>query len=242
MDKDKTVIGVIEKTNGVYKTEHTPSVTVALANNGTGNKLTLMELHERMGHIATSTLKLLLKKGAINGFEVIDFTEKQCPYCELAKPKVKSVPTVQEGEHKTVFGDEIHSDLWGPARKETLGGRTYYVSFMDDWSSVERNVIFSKLPEVFDLIEPDVRGSEEQSSDVDVDQETRVEEAADDTQSINAEMTNVKVNSPVNPTLPELRRSMRNKKPSQYIQDLKSGEFTTGLHGQTVPNGDQSTR
>ncbi|KAK2467946.1 hypothetical protein APHAL10511_000241, partial [Amanita phalloides] len=115
------------------------------------------------------------------------------------------------------------------------GHRIYYPTKRH--ISVERNVIFSKLPEVFDLIEPDVRGSEEQSSDVDVDQETRVEEAVDDTQSVNAEMTNVKVNPPVNLTLPELRCSMRNKKPSQYIQDLKSGEFTTGLRGQTVPTG-----
>ena len=33
-----------------------------------------------------------------------------------------------------MFGEEVHSDIWGPARVETKKGRRYYVSFIDDYS------------------------------------------------------------------------------------------------------------
>ena len=29
-------------------------------------------------------------------------------------------------------GERIHSDVWGPARKETIGHARYYISFTDD--------------------------------------------------------------------------------------------------------------
>jgi len=38
------------------------------------------------------------------------------------------------------FGDEIHSDVWGPASIETIHHRKYYASFTDDstrWSHVK---------------------------------------------------------------------------------------------------------
>ncbi|PPR00726.1 hypothetical protein CVT24_000950 [Panaeolus cyanescens] len=39
---------------------------------------------------------------------------------------------VREGDRAKEFGDEVHSDLWGPAPVETLRGKKYYVSFIDD--------------------------------------------------------------------------------------------------------------
>src|SRR5712691_7862547 len=34
----------------------------------------------------------------------------------------------------SAFGDEIHSDLWGPSPTHTIGGRKYYATFTDDYS------------------------------------------------------------------------------------------------------------
>jgi hypothetical protein len=104
---------------------------------------------------------------------------------------------------------------------------------------VKRNVTFSKnLPVVVeDLMvegEPDpeeaadIRGSDGHKA-VDVDEE---EQQMPDRMP---EVVNAK--EPVNLTLPQLRRSERNRKPSQYVQDIESGEFTTGLHGQVLPKG-----
>ncbi len=39
---------------------------------------------------------------------------------------------MREGERATKIGEEVHSDLWGPAPVATLGGRCYYITFTDD--------------------------------------------------------------------------------------------------------------
>ncbi|KAF8636859.1 hypothetical protein AX14_010377 [Amanita brunnescens Koide BX004] len=49
----------------------------------------------------------------------------------------------------------------------------------------------------------------------------------------------VEVQKPINQTLPDIRRSGREKQPSQYIRDLQSGEFTTGLPTEAIPKGMQ---
>jgi hypothetical protein len=47
--------------------------------------------------------------------------------CGLSKARSqKKVPQVREGERGKAFGDEIHSDVWGPAQIKTLGGRLGY--------------------------------------------------------------------------------------------------------------------
>ena len=32
----------------------------------------------------------------------------------------------------TTFGDILHSDVWGPAPIQSLGGKSYYVTFTDE--------------------------------------------------------------------------------------------------------------
>ena len=71
-----------------------------------------------------------------------------------------------------------------------------------------------------------------------------VKETTQENQLTDAEATidNIQSNEcmevlkPVNPTLPLARHSERNKKPSQYICDLQSGEFVTGSD-EKIPKG-----
>jgi hypothetical protein len=56
-------------------------------------------------------------------------------FCEsyvFAKATHKPILKIQQGEHVTQFGDEIHTNVWGPALLPTKGGRHYYVTFTDD--------------------------------------------------------------------------------------------------------------
>jgi hypothetical protein len=55
-----------------------------------------------------------------------------CKYCVYAKATRKPIAKECQGEHASKFGDEIHTDLWGPAPVPTIRGRCYYVSFTDD--------------------------------------------------------------------------------------------------------------
>ena len=61
-------------------------------------------------------------------------TSFECHPCKLTKPKRAPVNSIHEGERGQAFGDEIHSDIWGPAKLESFGKRMYFVSYTDNWS------------------------------------------------------------------------------------------------------------
>lgn len=52
-----------------------------------------------------------------------------CESCVYVKATRKPVVKAWRGKRAAEFGDEIHSDLWGPAPD---GGKHYYVTFVDD--------------------------------------------------------------------------------------------------------------
>jgi hypothetical protein len=61
-----------------------------------------------------------------------DGTPFFCESCIHAKATRKPVTKVRGGERAKRFGDEIHSNLWGPAPVATKGGKRYYVTYTDD--------------------------------------------------------------------------------------------------------------
>ena len=88
-----------------------------------------------MGHISPIAVRDLVCKGIIQGVELTDGNiDFQCRPCILAKMKRSSVLKEREGEHAEEFGDEMHSDLWGPAQVKTFSSWSYFISFTDDWS------------------------------------------------------------------------------------------------------------
>jgi transposase InsO family protein len=46
--------------------------------------------------------------------------------------------------HACIYGELVHTDLWGPAQTESVAGHLYYISFTDDFSQ-ETKVRFLKL-------------------------------------------------------------------------------------------------
>ncbi|KAJ7920932.1 hypothetical protein B0H13DRAFT_1509951, partial [Mycena leptocephala] len=79
--------------------------------------VTVMELHHRLGHIAPDTARKHVEKGYITGVR-LDVWSGEPTFCDQV-------------ERASEVGEEIHSDLLGPAPNISLGGRRYYATFTD---------------------------------------------------------------------------------------------------------------
>lgn len=90
------------------------------------------EWHQRFGHIGFSTLKEVFGKGVVRGFDV-DAASVPSPTCKVCiQAKMLRKPFPKEAQTKPEKpGDLTHSDVWGPARIESLGKSNYYISFTD---------------------------------------------------------------------------------------------------------------
>ena len=97
--------------------------------------LSINELHRHLGHVSHDRAKLLVRKGLVEGVELMPDEEATiCKLCESAKGVRKSIVKVREGGRCPAIGDKIHSDLWGPAPVKLINHKSYYVSFTDDHS------------------------------------------------------------------------------------------------------------
>ena len=121
-------IGVFPpSSNGLYKVECT-YVTAASAEHAD-----LLMLHQHLGHIAPSTICMLMKSSAIEGIQLInDGSAIICNSCKYAKTTCKPIQKERDAPLADAFGMEVHTDLWGPLPTPSLGGCKYYVTFTDD--------------------------------------------------------------------------------------------------------------
>ena len=111
------------------------------------------QLHRRMGHISPGIAKKLISDGFVTGVRLVSAaaTEFFCESCVYAKATRKAIPKAREGERAKKFGDEVHSDLWGPAPVETKGGQRYYVTFVDDYTRLTHLHLLHTKDEAFEV-------------------------------------------------------------------------------------------
>ena len=86
--------------------------------------------HMRLGHAGEKALNSLVDQGLLKGVKTckLDF----CEHCVLGKQtRVKFATAVHDT--KGIL-DYVHSDVWGPTRTASLGGKHYFVTFVDDFS------------------------------------------------------------------------------------------------------------
>jgi len=95
--------------------------------------LSVMELHCRLGHISIASTRKLVENGAVKGIKLDpDAPETDCEACIFARATRIPVPKPRISVPALNFGDEIHTDVWGPARTATAKGKRYFVTFTDD--------------------------------------------------------------------------------------------------------------
>jgi hypothetical protein len=124
------VVGVIPaNNNGLYRVEHVHTAS------SVNEVMDVLTLHRRMGHIVADSIRALVQSNAIQGISLIDNNQPfHCESCEYTKMTRKAIKKECKGAQASTFGEEIHSDLWGPSPLQTLGGRKYYITFTDDYS------------------------------------------------------------------------------------------------------------
>ena len=114
-------VGTVPKTKGLYRVVHNEPETAHAAD----EELTLDQFHHRMGHILMGVAHRLVKNGFVTGVS-LELTPSGNPFfcesCVYAKVTWKPIPKAHKGEQATKFGDEVHSDLWGPAPVKMKGG------------------------------------------------------------------------------------------------------------------------
>ena len=105
-----------------------------------------------MGHISPEIAQKLVSQGLVTGvhLETIDSGDKFfCESCIYAKSSRKPIQKVRGGERATEFGEEVHSDLWGPAPVESRGGKRYYITFTDDKTHLTHLYLLWKKDKAF---------------------------------------------------------------------------------------------
>jgi hypothetical protein len=130
-DVKKKVVGEVPWRNGLYRVDH--SVEGGEMGGLAKEVLTVEELHRCMGHIAPEAAKRMISERSVEGIELDNSSElKSCDSCKYAKATRKPIKKSREKPRASKFGEEIHSDLWGPSPVQTPGKKEYYATFTDD--------------------------------------------------------------------------------------------------------------
>lgn len=88
--------------------------------------------HKRLGHRNYTDIKKLskLNVGVPEDLEPVG----KCETCEVSKHTQRSFPKSRERK-STVPMEIVHTDLYGPVDKESLGGSKYSIVFIDEATS-----------------------------------------------------------------------------------------------------------
>ncbi|KFK32108.1 hypothetical protein AALP_AA6G199700 [Arabis alpina] len=87
--------------------------------------------HKRLGHMSEKGLSVLSKKEAIPGISGLHL--QKCAYCFAGKQHRVSF-TSSSPSRKPDILDLVHSDVCSPLKTKSLGGASYFVTFIDDHS------------------------------------------------------------------------------------------------------------
>ena len=128
--------------NGLYCVEH-EAVDAEV--------VTIEKLHHLMGHISPDAVKVLVKKGIVDGLTLDESSEiKSCNLCEYGKAYHKPIGKVRVEPWASKIGDEVHSDVWGPSPIQTISSHKYYTTYTDDNSAFSHIYLLHHKSETFD--------------------------------------------------------------------------------------------
>ena len=125
ISKGAMVIARGNKSGTLYKTEGACHLITVAANENPNL------WHQRLGHMSEKGMKIMHSKGKLPGLQSVEID--MCEDCILGKQKRVSFQNGGRPPKKEKL-ELVHSDVWGPTIVPSLGGKHYFVTFIDDHS------------------------------------------------------------------------------------------------------------
>ncbi|KAL5478633.1 hypothetical protein ACEPAI_2819 [Sanghuangporus weigelae] len=152
IDPEGRKIADIPRTErGLYRF-NVDSATYLINDEDERQKLTVDQLHARLGHISPKSATQLITKGLVEGIQLDQSVPapKTCDSCLYGRATRFQITKARSSKLAENFGDEIHTDLWGPSPVQSIGGKRYYVSFTDDATRFTYLAIIRSKRDAFD--------------------------------------------------------------------------------------------
>lgn len=117
--------------NNIYRLNFRPCSTANIAR----SDRTVEEWHRVLGHAGVHQVEKLAKLGCVDGMQIVrEPTGFGCGGCSAAKGKHCSHPPSDRPRATTTL-ERLHVDLVGPIKPLSLGGRAYFITIKDEFSS-----------------------------------------------------------------------------------------------------------
>ena len=125
-------ITTIPQADGLYHLATPTNEKKSKHANVAATKMSISEVHWRLGHISHTVIRHAISSGWITGIDLdMDLKPEFCEPCVKAKsiqqPFLKKSDTQAE-----TFGEHVHWDLWGPVSVKSLSGNLYVAVCIDD--------------------------------------------------------------------------------------------------------------
>ena len=130
LSRSCNIQAIIPRKRGLYSLDFINGSDLAMLSKTT---VSLFEFHCRIGHVSQEYLRKMILDKRISGIDLDTTSIPQfCDVCVHAKMTRTPIPKEQAGPEATNIGDVLHTDVWGPAPMESIGGRKYFVTFTDE--------------------------------------------------------------------------------------------------------------
>jgi transposase InsO family protein len=151
-------IGTIPLVRGLYCVQVSNPTATSRANLASYAPLvtTPEELHRLMGHLPIDAAKNLVKHQLVDGIELDETgpaSKVDCKSCLHGRMTRKPISKATERAATGNVGDEVHTDVWGPATIETPQHKKYYVSYTDEASRYTVLVLMRSKDETLESFE-----------------------------------------------------------------------------------------
>ncbi|KAF5348755.1 hypothetical protein D9757_014135 [Collybiopsis confluens] len=130
-------INVIDNLDSLPALVTSPDSTFVLASSGKSrsNPCSLAMWHARFGHADVNMIRIMAKRGLVDGLEVTDYELcGKCEPCLFAKAKRLPFDDIVIPASEPL--DRVSLDLWGPSQTRSLGGANYMLLACDDGTGI----------------------------------------------------------------------------------------------------------